>query len=748
MSRFHKAWPLLVLLASPVAAQKKDFTVRELFAKETAGRFRGELPTLRWLEDGKSYLRIETTRESKRANWTKVDVATGKVLPLYDVDRLQAALVAAGVEAKKAEEAARQKAMEVRPAGDALLFSAGSDLWVWRLGQSKLVRLTNDAIKEEQQDWSPDGRQVAFVRANDLYAVAADGAAERRLTRDGSKEMLNGILDWVYQEEIYGRGKFRGFWWSPDSSAIAYLQLDESAVPSYPLIDDLDTHPEVDAKKYPKAGDPLPVARLGVVAASGGDTAWADLSSYGDETLLLVRVGWTPDSSGVFFQAQNREQTWLDLLALPRTAGSPRRVLRETTPAFTSVQDEGLSWLADGSFLWLSERDGWCHIYHYDGEGRLRSRVTSGEWEVTALHGADEKNGWIYYSGTERSAIGEDAWRVRLDGSGRQRLTAERGSHRVLFDDSYGHLLDTSSDLETPPSQSLHRADGSLVRRLDDGAIAALEEYRISSPELLRVANRDGFEMQAMLIKPPDFDPAKKYPVMMFSYGGPHAPSVRDTWGRATGLWYQLLAQRGVVVWVCDNRTASGRGAVNTWPLWKEFGKTELADIEDGLSWLKTQPWIDGDRIGISGWSYGGFMTLYALTHSKSFALGIAGGSVTDWRNYDAVYTERFLLTPKNNPEGYRTSSPLHAAADLHGSLLLVHGTIDDNVHPQNTMQMVHALQKAGKPFELMLYPKSKHGVTDDELVTHMRQTMTAFILDRLVRTAEPQTEPMALAAD
>jgi len=238
--------------------------------------------------------------------------------------------------------------------------------------------------------------------------------------------------------------------------------------------------------------------------------------------------------------------------------------------------------------------------------------------------------------------------------------------------------------------------------------------------------------MEAMLIKPTDFDAAKKYPVMTFTYGGPHAPQVNDAWGKSTYLWYQLLAQRGVLVWVCDNRTVTGKGAVSTWPLWKEFGKTELADIEDGLGWLKKNPWVDGERVGISGWSYGGFMTLYAMTHSKDFALGIAGGSVTDWHNYDAVYTERFLLTPQENPDGYERSSPLNDADNLHGKLLLVHGAIDDNVHPQNTMQMAYALQKAGKPFELMLYPKSRHGVTDEKLVWHMREAMTEFILRNL----------------
>jgi dipeptidyl-peptidase-4 len=718
-------------LASPVLAQKRDFTVEELFSPATARRFRADLPTLRWLAGGKAHLRIEIDRKARRATWTKVDTASGKSAPLYDVAKLEAALVEAGVDERLAGDVARQEGLELNPAGDALVLRAVGDLWVWRIASSSLVRLTAEPGEEGQAQWSPDGKSVAFVRAHDLFAVNAGGGSERRLTVDGSPDRLNGILDWVYQEEIYGRGMFRAFWWSPDSRSLAYLQLDERDVPTYTLVDDIPTHPEPQVERYPKSGDPLPGVKLGVVAAVGGQTRWFDLSAYSGAPLLVVRVAWTPDSKQVVYQLQDREQTWLELLAAPRGGGEPRRLLREETPAFVSVQDDGLVFLPDASFLWISERSGWAHIYHHDGEGKLLRPLTAGEWEVSAIHGADAKNGWVYFSGTERSAIGSDAYRVRLDGSGLQRLTSERGSHKVAFDDGWRHFVDTWSDLVTPPRQALHASDGKRVRLLEEARIASLDEYRLGVPELVQVPTRDGFPMEAMLLRPPDFDAGKRYPVMVFTYGGPHAPSVNDAWGRDY-LWYQLLAQRGVVVWVCDNRTASGKGARSTWPLWKELGRGELADIEDGLAWLKKNPWVDGARIGISGWSYGGFMTLYALTHSQSFALGIAGGSVTDWRNYDAIYTERYLLTPQRNPQGYEDSSPVHDAESLHGKLLLIHGAIDDNVHPQNTMQMAYALQKAGKPFELMLYPKSRHGVVDEKLVWHMRELMTDFILRNL----------------
>jgi dipeptidyl-peptidase-4 len=288
----------------------------------------------------------------------------------------------------------------------------------------------------------------------------------------------------------------------------------------------------------------------------------------------------------------------------------------------------------------------------------------------------------------------------------------------------------------TPPQVRLHRGDGSEVRVIAENPVSVLAQYRLSKPELLQVATRDGFVMEAMMIKPPDFDPSRRYPVYQFTYGGPQAPQVRNAWGGSQYIYHQFLAQKGIIVWICDNRTASGKGIESAWPVYRNFGELELRDIEDGIAWLNEQPYVDDTRIGIHGWSYGGYMTAYALTHSKSFAMGIAGGTVTDWRAYDTVYTERYMGLPEDNAKGYRRSAPRWAAADLHGALLLLHGTIDDNVHAANTLQFAHELQKAQKPFEMMLYPKSRHGITDPELVKHMRRLMVDFIDRHLLNRA------------
>jgi dipeptidyl-peptidase-4 len=430
---------------------------------------------------------------------------------------------------------------------------------------------------------------------------------------------------------------------------------------------------------------------------------------------------------------QNREQTWLDLNLGDPVDGTTTQLLQETTPAWVDVHGAP-TWLEDGSFVWLSERSGWKHLYHYEADGTLITQVTDGEWEFRTLHGVNEEADGtpVYFSGTERSAIGSDVYRVNLDGSALTRLSETAGTHRASFSAGFTYYLDTWSDIHTPPQLRVHAADGTETRVVEPNQVETLDDYGLAVPEFLQVMTRDGFLMEAMLIKPPDFDPSQRYPVFQHTYAGPHAQQVRNAWGGSAQMFYQLLAQRGIIVWVMDNRTASGKGAVSTWPVYQRFGELELQDIEDGVSWLKQQPFVDGSRIGIEGWSYGGFMTSYALTHSTSFAMGIAGGTVSDWRDYDTIYTERFMRTPQNNPDGYRKSSPRFDAADLHGALLLLHGTMDDNVHLQNTLQLTYELQKAGKRFELMLYPRSRHGVTDPDLNAHLRRGMLDFILEHL----------------
>ena len=724
---------LLVLVAQSSRAQNKQLTIDDVFDPVKKVNFNGSTPTIRWLKDGNHYLLTNEASRRDVPRLQKVNAATGQAVPFFDAAKMQAAFAALpGVSPQDARQLANRGNYDLNPAETAVLINWSNDLFYYEFGSDRAIRLTSNPEEEVGEGFSPDGRMVSFVRENNLYVEDLGmQRRERALTRDGSAKLLNGRLDWVYQEELYGRGNFGAYWWSPDSTSIAFLRIDESPVPEFTVVDHIPYDQKLEVTAYPKAGDPNPIVKLGVVNAAGGDIRWIDTFKYQPENFLISRVTWTPDGEKVVYQAQNREQTFLDVnFADPRN-GKSSNVIHETSKAWVAINEQPI-WLKDGSFIWASERNGWEHLYHYSADGKLLRQITDGKWEVRSIEGVDEENGYIYFTATEHSHIANHGYRIKLDGSGLTRLTQTEGSHRLDLSPANNYFVDVWSDVNTPSQARLYDASGKLVRVIAENKVDALKQYKLGTAELLQVKTRDGFLMEAMMIKPPDFDARKKYPVMSFTYGGPHAPQVKNGWGSQTYMFHQLLAQKGYIIWVCDNRTASGKGMDATWPVYKNFGELELRDLEDGVTWLKSQPYVDGSRIGIWGWSYGGFMTSYALTHSESFKIGISGGTVADWRDYDSIYTERYMGTPQNNPEGYKKSSPVNAAKNLHGKLLLIHGAIDDNVHMQNTIQFIYELQKAGKQFQLMLYPKSRHGVTDPLLLKHMRQMMLDYIVENL----------------
>jgi dipeptidyl-peptidase-4 len=717
---------------------QRQLTLDDIYGPSNAVNFSGApVPTFAWIDDGHYAWARPLAGDRGAAEWLKVDAATGSSTPLFDASRLAAELASIpGVAAADARDQLHSSRLVFNRNHTKAIVAIAGDLFVCDFADGHASRLTSMSGEEEEPTFSPDSSKVAFVRGNNLFVVDIATRHETAVTTDGAARVLNGVMDWVYEEEIYGRGEKRAYWWSPDSSRIAFLRLDDTPVPTYITLDDISYDPRVETWAYPRAGDPNPGVKLGVAGTNGVATevAWIDTSRYGPD-FLIVRVGWTP-TGRLAYEVQNRTQSWLDLNIAEPSASVPfsssSTMFRESSPYWIGSDDAATpTWLEDGSFLWLSARSGFVHAYHYAADGTLLRQVTAGRWELRTLHGVDEKTGWIYFSGTERSPIGSDVYRVRLDGTGLERLSRVAGTHEAKFAPHFAFFIDEWSDISTPTQVRLHRGDGRDVRTLQDNRVAALSAFGLAKPEFIQVPTRDGFVMEAMMIKPPHFDPSKRYPVYQFTYGGPHSQEVKNAWALGN-MYHQLLAQQGIIVWVCDNRTASGKGAESTWPLRKRFGEAELRDIEDGLSWLKRQPWVDSSRIGLHGWSYGGFLTAYALTHSTSFVMGIAGGTVSDWRNYDTVYTERYLGLPGDNPAGYHDSSPRFAAASLHGALLLIHGAIDDNVHVQNTMQLIYELQQAGKPFNLMLYPKSRHQVSDPALVRHLYGAMYDFTLAHL----------------
>ena len=732
-----------VALTATISGQTsgRALSVDAIYDPDSRVDFSGTPPAnLRWIDDA-TYL--QSRRTGGGVEWLKVDAVSGRTTPLFDASRMESALARLpGLNSTRASSLARSNDLLLNPARTGALVEIDEDLYFYRFGTDDVTRLTNAPGTEEEAEFSPDGNSVAFVRGNNLHVVDTAGQKELALTTDGGPQILNGKLDWLYQEEIYGRGRFRGYWWSPDSAHLAFLQLDERPVPEYTVVDDIPYRPTVEVTDYPKAGDANPLVRLGIARAAGGGIVWVEQGNYVPADMLVVDVDWAPGTLGLTYQVQNREQTWLDLNLADSRSGRSRRLLRETTPAWVNVNGSP-TWLANNSFLWFSERTGFKHVYLYSHDGELIRPVTSGRWDVRTFYGLDEQRGHVYFGAGARRHIDSDIYRIRLDGTDLTRLSRTDGTHRANFSPSFTLYVDTWSDVVTPPQVRLHRSDGSDVRVIDANRVAALAEYNLSTPEFVEVRTRDGFVMDGMLIRPPDFNPSTRYPVYQLTYAGPGTALVRNQWGYSQYIFHQLLAQQGIVVWVLDNRSSGGKGAESQWPVYGRLGELELQDLEDGITWLKQQPYIDSSRIALSGWSYGGFMTAYALTHSTSWSAGIVGAPVTDWRNYDTVYTERYMKTPANNPSGYRSTAPRFAAANLSGRMLLIHGGIDDNVHRQNSEQFVYELQRAGKTFELMIYPRQRHGFSDARLNKHLRQMMFDFTMSAL-RVNAPVSGPGA----
>ncbi len=656
----------------------------------------------RWLEDDRHFL---LPREGRLR---KVEAATGQTAVFYEAGPLAAALAKIpGLDSQAAQGLAGRAGDQLSPDHAATLLQYENDLYYARLDGSQARRLTATPEPEELATFSPDGRWVAFVRKNDLHVVEVASGTERALTTGATDLLLNGKADWIYFEEVFNRN-YRAYWWSPDSRRIAFFQTDDSPLPTFTLVNDLPRNQVLERARYPRPGEPNPRVRLGVVNVAGGSPRFADLSDYDVEGHLLTAVGWWPDSSNLYCCVQDRAQTWLDFCSVSPAGGSVARLFRDQTKAWIEAPEK-VVFGADGSFTLTSERSGWKHLYHYSRQGTLKKALTSGDWEVRHILHLDEPGQWLYFTGTRDNLIGENLYRVSLTNQAIERLTRAPGSHRIQISPRGGLFIDHWSGFESPAQVALRKTDGSLVRRLDLNPVPGLAEWVLGKRERASIPMADGFQVEAVWTLPPDFDARKKYPVWLMTYAGPQMPSIADAWSGS--VWDQVLAAAGIIALHVDPRPASGKGAQSAWTAYKQLGVQELKDLEGAVAWFQKKGWVDGTRIGLSGYSYGGFMTAFALTHSKMFAAGIAGGSPTDWRDYDSIYTERYMQTPQNNPDGYQATSVVKAARNLHGRLLLVHGLLDDNVHPANSLKLIQALQQAGQQFDMMLYPDYRHGI-------------------------------------
>ena len=719
---FALAW-LLGAGAAPAADHILTFDI--IFGDNPGGL----VPTdLTWSPDGETLAYLWDDGDGK-ALW-RLDTGTGQA----------SALVREG-----GDDGLELDAYHWSPGGEALLIESDGDLYLLAAGGDPR-RLTETAEEESDPKLSPDGRTLAFVRDFDLWTLDLESGRETALIGDGvDNEILNGVTDWVYWEEIWGR-ESTGYWWSPDGERLAYYRFDEAPVGTYPLVDYTAVpYPAVEQQKYPKAGTANPVVRIGVLPAGGGDTVWLDTRHEPDD--YLARVDWLPSGERVAVQRLNREQDTLELLSCSATSGACALLVKETWPTWVNLHQD-LRFLGDGRFLWSSEKSGWRRLYLHDAQGAELAALTPESWVLTSLDGVDEPSGTFIFTAYEAEGLGAKdrlVFRGTLDGGQPEVISSAEGWHSANVAEATGNRVHTWSDADHPERQMVLGANGSTLAELpsepppyDPEALPPWRFFEIDGP--------NGVKLPAAILEPagdPTGNPSgvasTGAPAIMYHYGGPASQVVANRWdSRGRGLWHKMMAQRGYAVLMVDNPGSLFFGKRGEDLLHRRFGEINLAAQQAGAAYLVGLGTIDPERIGLWGWSGGGANTLYSILRSPgTWAAAMAGAPVTDWRLYDTIWTERYLDHPDDNAEGYEASSPVTYAENLADALLIVHGTGDDNVHPQNTLAMLNELIAGGTPVEMAFYPRQKHGFRGISS-RHFYERMTEFLERRL----RPGTDP------
>jgi dipeptidyl-peptidase-4 len=606
-------------------------------------------------------------------------------------------------------------------------WSKKSNYYIWDINNNKLSTLSDNG-KQRLADFSPDGTKVAFVRENNLFVKDLESGKEKQLTTAGAdRHIINGTTDWVYEEEF---GFTKGFFWSPKGDYIAYYRFDESNVVEYELQMWGELYPTTHKYKYPKAGEDNSLVSIHIYDIQDNETRIVDIGKESDQ--YIPRIKWTKKSNILSIQRMNRLQNKLEILLANADNGESQVIYTESNRYYIDITDH-LSFTDEDHFLMSSEADGYYHIYYYDIEGNLIQQLTKGDWDITNIKGYDPKRELVFFEAARSSPLNRDLLNVDLKGE-ITLLSSRTGTNSASFSSNFDFYINTFSDANTPAYITLNKYNGKEVRVIKDNSTLKEKtlEYGYQKREFFEIITEDGITLNAWKILPANFDPAKKYPVLMYVYGGPGSQTVQNSWGGGN-LWYQMLAQNGIICISVDNRGTGSRGEEFKKMTYLQLGKYETIDQIAAAKHLASLPYVDADHIGIFGWSYGGFMATLCMTKGADiFDVGIAVAPVTNWKYYDNIYTERFMRTPQENPEGYEDNSPINFTDGLEGKYLIVHGTADDNVHVQNAIDLITALVKSDKDFEMMMYPNKNHGIYGGNTRYHLYKRLTNFLLDNL----------------
>ena len=712
---------LFIALTGVTLAQQLSLDLGELWE----GNYNPErLEAIRSMKDGSHYTVLEQNQTSKTstiASYAYANAQERKVL--FDSNQLPESLKISAYTFSKDE----QKIILETLSDPIYRRSKQAVYWIYNLNTKELMKLSEEKIQEPL--FSPDGTKVAYVFRRNLFIKNLIDKSVAQLTYDGDYQTLNGITDWVYEEEF---GFVRAFDWSPNSKQLVFMRFDESNVPLFSM--DMygnDTYPFPYMFRYPKAGEQNATIDLFVYDLDG---ASQEQVLFNEEAYYIPRMKFAGGDHSLIIQTLNRHQNDLKLWRWDTQKKTLQLLLREQDDAYVSINDD-LKFLEDDSFLWTSERDGYKHIYHYDKNGKLLNQVTQGNWEVTSLYTYNSQRKEIYFQSVEGSSTERGIYAIKLSGKGKRTLQPTQGTNGATFSSNGIYYIHSYSDEQTPPVYTLYetRKNNPIRELLENKTLVEkLSSFGFSDKEFSTI-EINGNELNMWMIKPADFDPSKKYPLMMFQYSGPGSQQVANRWADSRTLWHKALANQGYIIACVDGRGTGFKGANFKKSTYLNLVKYETLDQIAAAKSLGALPYVDADRIGIWGWSFGGHMATHCLlTGNEVFSLAIAVAPVTNWRFYDTIYTERFMRTPQENPEGYDLNSPLNYADQLKGKYLIIHGSGDDNVHVQNTMRMVDELIQADKQFEWMVYPDKNHGIYGGNTRKHLYTKMTNFILENL----------------
>jgi len=714
-------------LAVNIFGQKKTLKYADLF---TAGQtFLKPLPRLSGWFDDQNYL-LHKTDSAGTQTLVAVNAENGEETEIINYTVWKEELPK-GINLLRSASRTKDKMNYI--------FKKDNDLYYLSLEEQEFKRLTENDAEENNPKISPDGKAVAYTSGKNLFATDIRTGKTIQFTDDGGENVYNGWASWVYMEEILGRStRYAAFWWSPDGKNIAFLRFDDSPVPKFPLYKADGVHGEIEWEHYPKPGDPNPIVKLGIARLETGDVTWLDFDYSVDQ--YIAWPFWTPDSKQLLFQWMNRDQNVIKIYSMNPFTGKAKEIYKESATTWVNWFED-IKFLSDNSgFILRSNKSGWWNLYSYSLDGKLKAQLTDNKWNVTSIKLIDETNKRIFFEGTGENSVEQHLFVVDFNGFERKQLTETAGTHRTTVSPDGSYFYDRYDSFSTPASLALYKTDGTIVKDFGNGASEKLNEYAMPKIEMFTIPTDDGFDLPAKWYLPPNFDAQKKYPVLFAVYGGPNIKTVRNSYSR----WFfnDYLAMNGIIVIQADHRGSGHFGKAGADLMYRNLGKWEMEDFITAAKWARNLPYVNNDKIGIMGGSYGGYVAAMALTYGADyFNYGIAEYSVTDWRLYDNVYTERYMDEPENNKDGYDFGSVMTHADNYKGKLLITHGTMDDNVHMQNTLQLIDKLEDLDKDFELMIYPNARHGIGYPKIFHSIRNNVKFLFNNLLDKNFDPEKD-------